>query len=77
VLMPAHFFVTQASTQDLGINLYVRQPLPFNGMPWRMEATADLRNLLAQGYLPLGGPAFRSVLTNSPRSLRGGLNFIF
>jgi hypothetical protein len=46
-------------------------------MPWRMEATADLRNLLAQGYLPLGGPLSRSVLTNSPRSLRGGLNFIF
>jgi hypothetical protein len=77
VLMPAHLFVTQALSQDLGVNLYVRQPLPFNGMPWRMEATADLRNLLAQGYLPLGGPTSRSVLTNSPRSLRGGLNFIF
>jgi len=77
VLMPAHLFVTQASSQDLGVNLYVRQPLPFNGMPWRMEATADLRNLLAQGYLPLGGPTSHSVLTNSPRSLRGGLNFIF
>ena len=23
-------------------------------LPWRMEATADLRNMLAQGYLPLG-----------------------
>ena len=43
----------------------------------RMEATADLRNLLAQGYLPLGGTAGRSVLTNSPRLVRGGLNFIF
>jgi hypothetical protein len=77
VLMPAHLFVTQASNQDLGVNLYIRQPLPLNWMPWRMEATADFRNLLAQGYLPVGGPASRSVLTNSPRSLRGGLNFIF
>ena len=77
VLMPAHLFVTQASNQDIGVNLYVRQPLPISGMPWRMEATAELRNLLAQGYLPLGGPTTRSVLTNSPRSLRGGLNFIF
>ena len=77
VLMPSHLFVTGVSKQDIGVNIYVRQPLPIGGMPWRMEATAELRNLLAQGYLPLGGPATRSVLTNSPRSLRGGLNFIF
>lgn len=77
VLMPAHFYVTQPSNQDIGVNLYVRQPLPISGMPWRIEATAELRNLLAQGYLPLGGAATHSVLTNSPRSLRGGLNFIF
>jgi hypothetical protein len=32
---------------------------------------------LAQGYLPLGGPGARSILTNSPRLVRGGLNFIF
>ena len=63
--------------QDIGVNLYVRQPLPISGMPWRMEASAELRNLLAQGYLPLGGAGTHSVLTNSPRSLRGGLNFIF
>ena len=76
VLMPAHWFVTQNVNQDLGVNLYIHQPLPISGMPWRMEASAELRNLLAQGYLPLGG-ATHSVLTNSPRSLRGGLNFIF
>jgi len=46
-------------------------------MPWRIEATADLRNLLAQGYLPLGGSGSRAILTNSPRLVRGGLNFIF
>ena len=77
VLMPEHLFVTQDSNQDIGVNLYVRQPLPFSGMPWRMEASAELRNLLAQGYLPLGDSTMHSVLTNSPRSLRGGLNFIF
>jgi len=77
VLMPVHLFVTEASNQDIGLNLYLRQPLPFGRMPWRMEASAELRNLLAQGYLPLGGSNSQSVLTNSPRLLRGGLNFIF
>ncbi len=73
-LLPDHLFVTQQVNQDVGANVYIRQPLPWN-LPWRMELTAELRNLLAQGYIPLG-PA-HSVLTGSPRALRGGLNFIF
>lgn len=77
VLMPVHLFVTQTGNQDIGVNVHFSQPLPLIRMPWRMEATADLRNLLAQGYLPLGGTGGRSVLTNSPRLVRGGLNFIF
>jgi hypothetical protein len=77
-LMPVHVFLTQNQLQDIGWNLYLRQPLPaIGGMPARMELTAELRNLLAQGYLPIGGPGSRAILTNSPRSLRGGLNFIF
>ncbi len=75
VLMPAHVYLTQKQTQDVGWNLYIRQPLPaMSGLPWRIELTAELRNLLAQGYVPLGP---RTVLTNSPRALRGGLNFVF
>jgi Carboxypeptidase regulatory-like domain len=77
VLMPAHLFVAQDVNQDIGVNLYIHQPLPIGWMPWRLEASAELRNLLAQGYLPLGGAGTQSVLTNSPRSVRGGLNFIF
>ena len=77
VLMPVHLFMTQTGNQDIGVNVHISQPLPMIRMPWRLEATADLRNLLAQGYLPLGGPGARSVLTNSPRLVRGGLNFIF
>jgi len=73
----------QYSTQSIhplpGLNLYIRQPLPRLAMlPWRMEATADLRNMLAQGYLPLataGGQ--RLMLVETPRSFRGGLSFIF
>jgi hypothetical protein len=48
------------------------------GVPWRMEATAELSNLLAQGYLPLmtsGGNRF--LVINTPRMIRGGLAFVF
>jgi hypothetical protein len=72
-LVPTHVFVTQQVNQDVGVNFYIRQPLP-SILPWRMELTAEFRNLLAQGYLPMGA---HSVLTSSPRALRGGLNFIF
>ena len=42
----------------------------------RLEATADLRNLLAQGYLTLntvGGQQL--ILVENPRSVRGGLSY--
>ena len=39
---------------------------------------ADLRNLLAEGYVPLLTPQGRRVyLLHTPRSVRGGLSFIF
>ncbi|HTS31396.1 MAG TPA: carboxypeptidase-like regulatory domain-containing protein [Bryobacteraceae bacterium] len=72
-------YSTQAIRQTPGLNVYIRQPIPnFAGLPWRMEATADMRNMLAQGYLPintLGGP--QMLLVETPRSFRGGLSFIF
>ena len=68
------------STQSLrplpGFNVYIRQPIP--GLGHRLEATADLRNLLAQGYLGLNGPQNeRILLVQNPRSVRGGLAIIF
>ena len=73
-LTPIHVYLTQKQLQDVGWNLYIRQPVPnFAGMPGRIEVMAELRNLLAQGYLPIHG----AILTNSRRSLRGGLNFVF
>jgi hypothetical protein len=62
-----------------GLNVYVRQPIPVLSMlPWRIEATADLRNILAEGYLPLTAPNGQSaLLVENPRSFRGGLSFIF
>ena len=75
---PGHLYSTGTMHPMPGLNLYLRQPIPRFSMPWRMEATADLRNMLAQGYLPLdvaGGQ--RLLLLESPRSVRGGLSFIF
>ncbi|MBN8730242.1 MAG: TonB-dependent receptor [Acidobacteria bacterium] len=80
VLSPVHLSLTQRGVFDPGLNLFLRQPIP--GVPGlfsgRLEATAELRNLLAQGYVPVYSPDGRQVLLiQSPRSLRGGLAFIF
>ncbi len=76
---PAHIYSTDSMRPEPGLNLCVRQPIPtFFSMPWRMEASADLRNLMAQGYLPLSAPdGQRLLLVQTPRSFRGGLRFIF
>jgi len=76
---PAHIYSTDPMRQEAGLNVCGRQPIPtFFSMPWRMEASADMRNLLAQGYLPLSAPdGQRLLLVQTPRSFRGGLRFIF
>jgi Carboxypeptidase regulatory-like domain len=78
-LMSGNLYSTQSNRPMPGLNICVRQPLPrLGGLPWRMEATADLRNMLAQGYVPLTNAAGqRMLLFDTPRSLRGGLSFIF
>ena len=77
-LMPDHLFLTQPTNQVTGWNIQIRQPLPlFPGLPGRLEASAELHNLLAQGYLPLTAGGRRALLTDSPRAVRGGLSFIF
>ncbi len=77
--MPGNMYSTRAVRPMPGLNIYVRQPIPgLSMLPWRMEATADLRNLLAQGYLPLTTAGGQSLLlVETPRSFRGGLSFIF
>jgi hypothetical protein len=77
--MPGNMYSTRSVRPMPGLNVYVRQPIPgLSILPWRIEATADLRNLLAQGYLPLSTPSGQSVLlVETPRSFRGGLSFIF
>jgi hypothetical protein len=76
---PGHGYSTDSVRQMPGLNLYLRQLIPgLSMLPWRMEATADLRNMLAQGYLSLGTVGGQQLLlVENPRSVRGGLSFIF
>jgi hypothetical protein len=79
-LTPGHVYLTQTIYPETGLNVRLRQPIPALGgvLPGRLEATAELRNLLAAGYLPISTvDGRRIVLAHSPRALRGGLSFIF
>jgi hypothetical protein len=78
-LMPVHLSLTGTTNQDEGWNIAIHQPLPHvTSMRGRLEATAEMRNALAQGYLPIHAAGqVPLILTNSPRALRGGLNFVF
>ena len=74
-----HLYSTQPTHPEPGMNVYLRQPIPgVPGLPGRVELTADMRNMLAQGYLPVNLPdGSRALLMGTPRSVRGGLNFTF
>lgn len=77
-LGPSHAWLTQANQALIGLNVQVRQPVPIGGMPGRLEMTAEARNLLAQGYVPVATPDGRQIwLVQFPRALRGGFSFIF
>jgi hypothetical protein len=77
-IMPDHFYLTQSPYTEPGLNVRVRQPIPsVLGMPGRLEATAELQNGFAQGYLPVTEGGQHVTLVQSPRALRGGLSFIF
>ncbi len=64
---------------DPYLSIFIRQPLPGTSfIPAKMDALLDLRNLLAQGYVPVMGQDGRTVyMVQSARSLRGGLAFTF
>ncbi|MBI1737867.1 MAG: hypothetical protein HYR58_01300 [Acidobacteria bacterium] len=62
---------------DPNLNVRLRQPLPSFFLPGRVEALADFRNLLAQGYVPVSTPEGQVLLVPSFRSFRGGFSFQF
>ena len=78
-LTPVDMFNASAGQSDPYLNIYFRQPIPRTGfLPGHMDAVVDVRNLLAQGYVPLLGQDGRTVyLVQSARSIRGGVAFSF
>lgn len=78
-LTPVDLFDCSPGRMDPYFNLFVRQPIPsFSFLPGKMEAMVDLRNLLAEGYVPVIGRDGRTLyLVQSARSVRGGLAFVF
>jgi Carboxypeptidase regulatory-like domain len=78
-LTPVDMFNASPGQSEPYLNLFIRQPIPAMGfLPGHMEAIVDLRNLLAQGYVPVLGQDGQTVyLVQSARSVRGGLAFNF
>jgi hypothetical protein len=74
-----HLYATDPSHPEAGLNIYIRQPIPHaSNHLGRMEATLDLKNMMAQGYMPVALTDGRKLLLmRTPRSLRGGLSFTF
>lgn len=62
---------------DPYLSLSIRQPLPGFLMNGKWEALADIRNLLAQGYVPVNSRDGRILLVPAFRSFRGGVSFQF
>ena len=77
-LTPVDLFNTSAGQTDPYLNLFVRQPIPTSFLAGHMEVLVDLRNLLAQGYVPVMGRDRHTLyLVQSARSVRGGVAFSF
>ena len=76
VMTPVDMFNASAGQADPFLNVFIRQPIPVLG--GRMEAIVDIRNLLAQGYVPVLGRDGQTVyLVQSARAVRGGIAFTF
>jgi hypothetical protein len=78
-LTPVDMFNASAGQSDPFLSLFIRQPIPSMGfLPGHMEAIVDVRNLLAQGYVPVLGQDGQTVyLVQAARSVRGGVSFTF
>jgi hypothetical protein len=78
-LTPVDQFNVSPGQSDPYLSIFLRQPIPGMGfIPGHVEALVDVRNLLAQGYVPVMGPDGRTVyLVQSARTIRGGIAFTF
>ncbi|MCI0402002.1 MAG: carboxypeptidase-like regulatory domain-containing protein [Acidobacteria bacterium] len=78
-LTPVDMFDASPGQADPYLNIFIRQPIPYSGsLPGQVEMLVDVRNLLAQGYVPVVGQDGETVfLVQSARSIRGGISFTF
>jgi len=78
-LTPVDMFNASPGQSDAFLNLFIRQRIPTLGfLPAHMEALVDVRNLLAQGYVPVMGQDGQTVyLVQAARSVRGGVSITF
>ena len=78
-LTPVDLFNASAGQTDPYFNLFVRQPIPSSFLAGHMEVLVDLRNLLAQGYVPVLGRDGHTLylVQSAARSVRGGVAFSF
>jgi hypothetical protein len=77
-LTPVDQFNSSAGRAEPYLNISLRQPIPPSFLAGHMEILMELRNLLAQGYVPVMGGDGRTVyLVQSARSVRGGIAFSF
>jgi hypothetical protein len=78
-LTPVDMFNASAGQADPYLDIFFRQPIPGTGFfPNHVDVLIDVRNLLAQGYVPVIGQDGRTVyLVQSARAVRGGVAFTF
>ncbi len=78
-LTPVDLFNSSPGQADPYLSLFIRQPIPpISFLPGKLEALVDIRNLLAQGYVPVIGTDGQTLyLVQTARSVRGGLAFTF
>jgi hypothetical protein len=78
-LTSVDMFNTSAGQADPFLDVFLRQPIPgTSSLPGHMDVLVEIRNLLAQGYVPVFGQDGRTVyLVQSARAVRGGVAFSF
>jgi hypothetical protein len=75
-LTPVDMFNASPGQSEPFLNIFLRQPIPSLG--GHMEAIIDVRNLLAEGYIPVLGRDGQTVyLVQAARCVRGGVSFTF
>jgi hypothetical protein len=78
-LTPVDMFNASAGQTDPFFDVFLRQPVRCGkALAGHMDVVVEIRNLLAQGYVPVFGQDGRTVyLVQSARAVRGGLAFNF